>query len=63
MVEAVLFDLYETVVTEFNPHWRDHSALTVGEQLGLREEVFRAEWRAAAGALHGSIRGLPERSA
>jgi len=44
MIEAVFFDLYETLVTEFDPGWKKKTPL--GERLGLGVERFREEWRA-----------------
>ncbi|MFC7621191.1 HAD family hydrolase [Microlunatus sp. GCM10028923] len=41
---AVIFDLYETLITEFDPHWRPRP--TPAEQLGIPAEVFERVWRA-----------------
>ena len=43
-IQAVFFDLYETVVTEFDPSWKP--VPTTAERLGLSQERFAAEWRA-----------------
>ena len=43
-IQAVFFDLYETMVTELDPHWKPLP--TTAERLGLRQERFTAEWRA-----------------
>ena len=43
-IQAVFFDLYETVVTEFDPHWKP--VPTTAERLGLTQECFAVEWRA-----------------
>jgi putative hydrolase of the HAD superfamily len=43
MVEAVVFDLFETLVTESGVG--PVRASTLGEALGLEREAFRAEWK------------------
>ena len=43
MVEAVVFDLFETLVTESEV--RPVRTSTLGEALGLEREAFRAEWK------------------
>lgn len=43
-MEAVFFDLFETLITEFDPNWKRRPS--VPERLGVDPEVFRAEWRA-----------------
>jgi putative hydrolase of the HAD superfamily len=43
MIDAVVFDLFETLVTESNFPMTRASAL--GERLGLDRDAFRAEWR------------------
>jgi len=40
--DAVIFDLYETLVTEFDPEWRPGPS--VAERLGLEEEAFADAW-------------------
>lgn len=42
--QAVLFDLYETLVTEFDPDWKPGSAL--GDYLGVDRQAFADAWRA-----------------
>jgi HAD superfamily hydrolase (TIGR01549 family) len=43
-IQAVFFDLFETVITEFDPEWQP--GLSVAERLGMDEETFEAEWKA-----------------
>ncbi len=43
-IQAVFFDLYETVITEFDPYCKP--VPTTAERLGLSQERFAAEWRA-----------------
>lgn len=42
--EAAVFDLFETLVTEFNPDWRPGP--TTADRLGVPNEVFDDVWRA-----------------
>lgn len=42
-MEAVIFDLYETLVTEFDPNWKP--APTTAERLGIEESTFGEAWR------------------
>lgn len=42
--EAVFFDLYETLVTEFDPNWQPR--LSAAERLGVDPAAFSREWRA-----------------
>ena len=44
MVEAIFFDLYETLITEFDPNWKPVPSLA--EMLGIDEEICLAEWNA-----------------
>lgn len=44
---AVVFDLYETLITEFDPLWKPGP--TPAERLGVHREVFDRVWRARAG--------------
>ncbi|MBM3235182.1 HAD family hydrolase [Candidatus Poribacteria bacterium] len=44
MIEAVFFDLFETLVTEFDPNWKPGPS--VAEQLGVDEKVFGMEMHA-----------------
>ena len=43
MRRAVIFDLYETLITENHPEWHVE-APTPGERLGLPQEDFNREW-------------------
>ena len=45
MGRAVIFDLYETLVTENHPEWHVE-APAPGERLGLAQEDFEREWSA-----------------
>ncbi len=40
--DAVFFDLYETLVTEFDPHWAPQPSIAT--RLGIPEETFNAVW-------------------
>ena len=42
--DAVVFDLFETLVTEFDPGWRPGP--TTADRLGVPNEVFNTVWRA-----------------
>ena len=42
-VRAVIFDLYETLITGFDPNW-EQPKVSVAERLGIEEEVFRRNW-------------------
>jgi putative hydrolase of the HAD superfamily len=44
MVKAVLFDLFETLITEFPV--QPTRASSVGDALGLQSHAFRVEWKA-----------------
>lgn len=44
MIAAVFFDLYETLITEFEPSRRPRPS--VAQQLGIAREAFDSEWRA-----------------
>lgn len=44
MVDAVFFDLFETLVTSFDPLWSPGPS--TGERLGLDPRAFEAEWQA-----------------
>lgn len=41
-VKAVIFDLYETLISEYVPVWKPHQ--TVIERLGLEVDAFRPVW-------------------
>lgn len=43
MPEAVVFDLFETLVTEFVPEWLPGPSLA--SRLGLPDETWTAVWR------------------
>jgi HAD superfamily hydrolase (TIGR01549 family) len=43
MIEVVFFDLFETLVTMYNP--RSASRPSVADRLGLATDAFEAEWR------------------
>lgn len=43
-MNAVIFDLYETLITEFDPNWAPLPS--VAGRLGLDETAFAAEWKA-----------------
>jgi HAD superfamily hydrolase (TIGR01509 family) len=42
-VKAVLFDLYETLVTHFDPNWAPPPR-SIAERLGLEETVYGEHW-------------------
>ncbi|MBM7783720.1 HAD family hydrolase [Tenggerimyces flavus] len=42
--QAVVFDLYETLVTEFDPSWQ--AKPTTADRLGVDADVFERGWRA-----------------
>ena len=42
--QAVIFDLYETLITEFDPSWQ--AKPTTAERLGIDTEVFDRRWQA-----------------
>ncbi len=48
MIEAVFFDLYETLVTEFDPHWTPRPS--TAERLGVDQRAFGAAWQDAQDA-------------
>ena len=45
MPDAVIFDLYETLITEFDPDWQPRPS--TAERLGVDQEAFDAAWREA----------------
>lgn len=45
MLDAVFFDLYETLITEFDPKWTPQP--TTAERLGVDQQAFRAAWQEA----------------
>lgn len=42
--EAIFFDLYETLITEFDPDW--HPLPTLAERLGIDAQGFDSAWQA-----------------
>ena len=44
MLKAVIFDLYETLVTHFDPDWKPPK-LIVADRLGISEDDYREHWR------------------
>ena len=42
---AVLFDLYETLITEYEPGWKP-PALSDAQRLQLDEQQMNTDWRA-----------------
>ena len=47
MVKAIIFDLYETLITQFDPDWKPPK-LSMADRLGIREEEFQKHWRRLA---------------
>ena len=43
MLKAVIFDLYETLITQFDPNW-DPPKMSEAGRLGIEEETFRRHW-------------------
>ena len=43
MFKAVIFDLYETLITQFDSSW-EPPKISVAERLGIEEEIFRRHW-------------------
>lgn len=50
MIEAVFLDLFETLVTLFDPQWRP--GRSVGERLGVDPRAFHDEWQAGRPGRH-----------
>ena len=44
VVQAVFFDLYETLITEFDPDWTPSPS--TADQLGVDAALFKREWQA-----------------
>ena len=44
MVKAIIFDLYETLITHFDPDWNPPK-LSIADRLGISEEDHRKHWR------------------
>lgn len=45
MPEAIIFDLYETLVTQFDPRWKPQPS--TAERLGIDQRAFDAVWQAS----------------
>jgi putative hydrolase of the HAD superfamily len=59
LIRAVFFDLFETLITEFDPNREEK--IPAGTRLGLDAEVFRKEWRARRRERHtGAYNDYPE---
>ena len=43
MLKAVIFDLYETLITQFDPNWKPPK-MSLADRLGIEEEAFRRHW-------------------
>ena len=43
MLKAIIFDLYETLITEFDPHWKP-PRLSLADRLGISREDFEKHW-------------------
>ena len=43
MLKAVIFDLYETLITEFDPDWKP-PRLSLADRLGISEEDIQEHW-------------------
>ena len=43
VLKAVIFDLYETLITQFDPNW-EPPKMSEAERLGIEEESFRRHW-------------------
>ena len=43
MIDAVLFDLYETLVTHFYPAWAPPPR-SIAQRLGIDEDHFQQHW-------------------
>ncbi len=42
MIQALFCDLFETIVTEFDPHWKPGA--TIADELGVNAKLFAMEW-------------------
>ena len=57
MVKAVIFDLFETLVTEYDPNWQESDA--IWSRLDLDREEFWREWHLNYSHLmHGKLSGV-----
>ena len=43
MPQVIFFDLFETLVTHFDPDWTP-PARTTADRLGIDGDVYRANW-------------------
>ena len=43
MLEAIIFDLYETLITCFDPQWKPQPS--TAERLGIDQRAFDAAWQ------------------
>jgi FMN phosphatase YigB (HAD superfamily) len=41
--KAIIFDLYETLITHFDPNWKPPK-LTMAERIGISEEHYQKHW-------------------
>ena len=57
MLKAVIFDLYETLITQFDPNWKPPE-MSVAERLGIEEEAYSRHWEPLS---VGWRKGRPER--
>ena len=44
MVKAIIFDLYETLITHFDPDWKPPK-LSMADRLGISEQDYQKHWR------------------
>src|SRR2546425_3813938 len=57
--QAILFDLYETLVSEFDPAWTPQPSLAAF-RLGVEEAAFAAAWRqVSAQRMTGTLPNFP----
>ena len=57
MLKAVIFDLYETLITQFDPDWKP-PRMSVAQRLGIEEQAFQRHWKPLA---VGWRKGRPDR--
>ena len=43
VLKAVIFDLYETLITQFDPNWAPPK-MSLADRLGIEEAIFRRHW-------------------
>ena len=58
-IDAIIFDLYETLITEFSPDWKPECP-SVAQRLGMSEEAFASGWRRVNGARMRGVVDHPE---